>query len=175
TDSALRHTAIRNALSRHILTRDLTAPDIDYLVERGQVTAHAPGTALFHESQPRREFGLLLSGKLELRKSLKGRPSILAYLGPGETFGEGSLLDQSQPHSTTGIVREQSEVLVIPSDVVDEIMRERPQLYARLVKGAAHIIASRLRSANVSLAGRSSPYLSSEVRREKDLLGERDV
>src|SRR5207253_9272580 len=58
---------------------------------------------------------------------------------------------------------------------VDEIMRERPQLYARLVKGAAHIIASRLRSANVSLAGRSSPYLSSEVRREKDLLGERDV
>jgi aspartate ammonia-lyase len=166
---------IRDVLSRHFLTRDLEREDLEFLVSRSRLLGYLPGAALFHESQPRREFGFMLSGKLEIRKSIKGRPHVLAFLGTGESFGEGSLLDQSQPHSTTGVIREPSDVLEVSRDVVDEIMRDRPQMYARLVIGAAHVIASRLRAANLSLAGQGSTYLSGEVRREKDLLGERDV
>jgi aspartate ammonia-lyase len=48
---------------------------------------------------------------------------------------------------------------------------ERPELYARLVRDAARTIASRLRGGS----GIGETYVSGEVRREKDLLGERDV
>ncbi len=165
---------ILDTLRDHVLTRALSEDEQEYVASLGRVVCYLPGTFIFHESQPRREFGIVRSGSIEIRKGARGRPEVLYTLTPGDSYGEGSLLED-YPHSTSAYVVEATEVVEISRESIDRIAAERPALYARLVVGAAQIIASRLRAANARLAGREQIYLSGELRREKDLLGERDV
>jgi aspartate ammonia-lyase len=145
-----------------------------YLVSLGRVLCYLPGAFLFHESQPRRFWGFILKGRVQLQQGPRARPRVLHVLGPGESFGEGSLLDD-YPHSTSACVLEGTEVFEIARESVARVAEERPALYARLVGGAAQTIADRLRGSGVAMSGPGATYVSGAVRREKDLLGERDV
>ncbi|HUE77175.1 MAG TPA: aspartate ammonia-lyase, partial [Longimicrobiales bacterium] len=129
---------------------------------------------IFHESQPRRAFGIVIKGRVELQTGQRGRPTVLSVLGPADSFGEGSLLDD-YPHSTSALVRDPTEVLEIPREAIARIAREQPDLYSRLVAGAVQLIVGQMRSASGRFAGRESVYLSGAVRHEHDLLGDRDV
>jgi aspartate ammonia-lyase len=166
-------TTLLRTLRSHPLTRELSSEDRNYLISRGRVLGYLPGTYVFHESQPRRAFGVVLRGRLELQTGQRGRPTVLESLGPGESFGEGSLLDD-YPHSSSAFVREALEAFELPREALPAIARERPELHSRLVSGAARIIAERVSSAG-RIAGGEAAFLSGAVRREHDLLGERDV
>jgi aspartate ammonia-lyase len=161
-------------LRRHILTRSLPDDDVRELAAAARAVQYRAGSYLFRESQPRRAFGIIVSGRIEIRKGLPTRNRVVAVLGPGESFGEGSLLDE-YPHGTSGYAVEDTDVIEIPRTVTERLADERPVLYARLAAGAAQVIAGRLRAANAGLLGREAAYLSGELRREQDLLGERDV
>ncbi len=165
---------ILDTLRGHVLTRALNEEELQYIAALGRVICYLPGAFIFHESQPRREFGIVRHGSIEIRKGARGRPEVLYVLTAGDSYGEGSLLDD-YPHSTSAYVREPTEVVEIPREAISRIAVDNPALYARLVTGAAQVIASRLRAANATLVGRGQMYLSGELRREKDLLGERDV
>ena len=115
-----------------------------------------------------------LKGRVELHTGQRGRPTVLSVLGAGDSFGEGSLLDD-YPHSTSALVKEPAEVLEIPREAIATIAAEQPELYSRLVAGAVQLIVGQVRSASGRFAGRESVYLSGAVRREKDLLGEREI
>jgi aspartate ammonia-lyase len=151
------------------ITRTATSEELDYLAAQARVMGYLPGAWLFHESQPRRVFGVVLRGSVELQKGPRARPRVLRVLSAGETFGELSFLDDT-PHSASALVREAAEVLEIRREAIARMASERPELYARLVGGAVRTIASRLGPDRTVEA-----YVSGEVRREKDLLGERDV
>ncbi|HEX7119542.1 MAG TPA: aspartate ammonia-lyase [Longimicrobiales bacterium] len=166
--------SILDTLRKHVLTYALNAEEIEYVASFAREACYLPGTYIFHESQPRREFGIVRRGSIEIRKGARGRPEVLYVLTAGESYGEGALLD-NYPHSTSAYVTEPTEVVEIAREAIDRIAAERPNVYARLVSGAAQVISSRLRAANAKLVGRGQMYLSGELRREKDLLGERDV
>ncbi|NIP81227.1 MAG: cyclic nucleotide-binding domain-containing protein, partial [Gemmatimonadetes bacterium] len=106
-------TRLLRALRRHALTRTLSSAERRYLAELGRVIGYLPGTYVFHESQPRRAFGIILKGSLELRRGQRGRPAVLAVLGPGDSYGEGSLLDD-YPHSASAYATGPLEALEIP-------------------------------------------------------------
>ncbi|HEX2166486.1 MAG TPA: aspartate ammonia-lyase [Longimicrobiales bacterium] len=165
---------ILRMLRAHPLARELSADDLDYLAGHSRTIGYLRDTFIFHESQPRRFWGMLLKGRVSLLKGPRGRPQVLYTMGPGDSFGEGSLLDD-YPHSTSALVMESAEILEIPRDAFSHIAGERPDLYRRLLSAAARMIAERLSSAAARATGRGESYLSGEVRREKDLLGERDV
>jgi aspartate ammonia-lyase len=167
-------TTILKTLRRHPLTRTLSAEERNYLVSLGRVIGYLPGAYIFHESQPRRAFGIVLKGRVELQTGQRGRPTVLSVLGAGDSFGEGSLLDD-YPHSASALVKEPAEVLEIPREAIATIAAEQPELYSRLVAGAVQLIVAQVRSASGRFAGRESVYLSGAVRREKDLLGEREI
>lgn len=167
-------TTILRILRGHGLTRRLSGEELEHLASMARVVCYLPGTYLFYESQPRRTFGILLKGRLEIQKGDRARPQLLHVLGPGDSFGEGSLLDE-YPHSTSACAVEPTEVLEIPREAIARTAEEQPSLYARLVAGAAQVMSTRLRAANTRLAGRGIVYLSGETRLEKDLLGEREV
>ena len=156
------------------LARHLSDDEIRALVPLSRIIGYLPGTWIFHESQPRRFVGIVLSGHVELQRGPRARPRVLYVMGPGDSFGEGSLLDD-YPHSSSALVTEPAEIVELPRDAIDSLAAQRPDLYARLVRGAAQLIASRLASASTHPAGRAEAYLSGALRREKDLLGERDV
>jgi aspartate ammonia-lyase len=167
-------TNILSTLREHLLARTLSAEELEYVASLAEVNVYPTGSDLFHEGQPRRRFGIIRHGTVEVRKGRHGRPQLLYTLEAGDSFGEGSLLDD-YPHSTSAIVTASAEVLEIPREAFARVASERPALYSRIVVGAAQIMASRLRAANAHLAGRGEARLSGELRREKDLLGERDL
>jgi aspartate ammonia-lyase len=166
-------TTILRTLRAAALMRRIDADELDYLGRFIRVLGYLPGAYLFHESQPRRFWGLILKGRVELQKGPRTRPRVLFVMGPGDSFGEGSLLDD-YPHSTSAHVLEPAEIIELPRDAMEQIAAERPALHARLIAAAAFTIAERLRDP-VTRAGLGESYVSGEVRREKDLLGERDV
>jgi aspartate ammonia-lyase len=160
-------------LRTHQLTRELAAADLHEIARHCRIGRYDSGTFIYHESQPRRFWGVLLRGSVVLEKGPRSRPRRLYTLEPGDSFGEGSLLDD-YPHSSSARVLEEADVLELPREAFTTIASERPDLYRRLLAAAARIIAERLSSAT-GVGGRAEAYISGEVRREKDLLGERDV
>jgi aspartate ammonia-lyase len=165
---------IVGALRGHLLGRSLSTEELEYVASLLEVNQYPAGADLFHEGQPRRRFGIIRSGAVEVRKGRHGQPRTLYTLAPGESFGEASFLDE-YPHSTSATVTDAAVVVELSREASARIAVERPALHGRLVVGAAQIVASRLRAANASLADRAETQLSGELRREKDLLGEREM
>jgi len=164
------NTTVLRALRALDLIGRISKDEVTHLTSHARILGYLPGSFLFHESQPRRFFGVILKGRVQLQRGPTARPNILHVLGPGDSFGEFSLFDDF-PHSTSALVLESAEVFEIPRESVERLATEQPELYARLVRGAARTIAQRLRGGS----GIGQAYVSGEVRREKDLLGEREV
>jgi aspartate ammonia-lyase len=130
--------------------------DMAYLETIGRRADYLPGAFLFHESQPQRVFGVILRGQVELQKGPRARARRLRVLGPGDTVGRARQGDD-RPHAASALVIEATELLELSREALERLARERPDLHARL-------------AARDELE--ASP---GQVRREKDLLGERDV
>ena len=147
-----------------------------HLARAVEVRPFATDDVFFAEGEQRRLFALVVTGGVAIEKSHGGRTVRVASLGPGEAIGEGLLLDD-EVHGTTarGVIA--GELLVLTREAVQRITREAPQLYAALVARAARAIARRLRAADATLVGRGRAlgFGSGRMRREHDLLGEREV
>jgi len=165
---------IRESLAAHSLLQRLSTEEIEYLGGVARKVRYPVGEQLFREGQPRRTFGILLSGQIVIQKGPGGRAKVLTVLRAGDTYGEGSILED-YPHSTTAVAQEDAEAIELPREVTMRIAQERPQLYSQLVMVAAQVIAARLRGANQSIASIGDAYLSGAQRIEKDLLGERSI
>jgi aspartate ammonia-lyase len=152
----------------------LEPADLRYLAGIAERKVYPAGSFVFHESQPRRAFGILISGRIEIVKGMTGQVDVLHVLRAGESYGEGSLLEE-YPHSTSGRVAEDAEVFEVARERVQQIIAERPTLYGRLALAAAQVISSRLRHANARLSGRSVSYQTGILREEHDLLGSRHI
>src|SRR5687767_8400117 len=100
-------------LSSNVLTRTLSAEDLEHLVAIARPVQHAEGSYVFRESQPRRSFGIIVSRRIAVQKGEPPHPHVLTVLGPGESYGEGSILDE-YPHSTSAVVLEPARVIEFP-------------------------------------------------------------
>jgi len=131
---------------------------------------------LFTEGAQRRFMAIIVSGAITIEKSVNGRPVRIATLGPGEAIGEGVLLDDA-PHGTTARAVQTTKTLVLELDQIQTLIREHPASYAALVSRAARAISHRLAATDATLVGRgrSIGFTGLRKRRERDLLGERDV
>src|SRR3954464_8245120 len=127
-------TTILRTLRSQALLRKVSPDELEYIASFARVASYDSGAFIFHESQPRRFWGFVTTGRVELRKGPRGRPRVVFVLGPGASFGESGLLDD-YPHSTSGFVVEPTTTIQIPRDSVARIAKERPELYARLVAG----------------------------------------
>jgi aspartate ammonia-lyase len=166
--------SVATILRSHPFLHALSDAEVHALAAHAKTRRCPAGSYVFRESQPRRAFGVLVAGRVQIVKGFSGSPQVLHVLAAGESFGEGSLLDD-YPHSTSGVVSEDAEIVEIPRDAVSALAAEHPQLLGKLVSAAAQVISSRLRVANTLLSGRASGYLSGELRTEHDLLGERQL
>src|SRR5690606_14239604 len=113
-------TTILRMLRTHPLARELSAEDLEYLARHSRTMGYLRDAFIFRESQPRQFWGMVLKGRVALVRGPRGRPNVLYTMGPGDSFGEGSLLDD-YPHSTSALVVEPCEVLEIPRDAFASI------------------------------------------------------
>ena len=152
--------------------------DTDYYQLSSVVVSRifAPEEYIFREGEERKLLIAISRGSVAIEKGTGTSLVTLATFGAGECVGEGLLLDDSA-HGTSCRAIEETDALVLTREKFDEIVRERPTLYAALVSRAARAISQRLSAVDATLVGRgrSLGFAGWNKRRERDMLGEREV
>ncbi len=101
-----------------------------------------PSTILCEEGRPGFEFFFILDGRCAVRR----RGKKVAILGPGQYFGELSLLDK-RPRSATVIAETTCSLLVLGQKEFNSVMADMPRLAHKLLIA----MAGRLRASDAKL------------------------
>jgi CRP/FNR family cyclic AMP-dependent transcriptional regulator len=126
------------------LSEGLRDEDMLWLFQVGEKKIVNPGTALVHEGvRPNAIFIVIRGGFSVGVETLANEP--LAKLGAGELIGEISFLEGS-PASATIVADEESAVLVVDSQVLNERVREDTAFAARVYRAFALVAERRLRN-----------------------------
>ena len=167
---------IREQLREMRFLNGLTDTAIHQLAKMVTKVSYAGNQLIFEEGAPREVAVIIHTGAVAIEKSVNGRPVRLVTLGPGDSVGEGLLLDET-PHGTTARTLSPSEAYVLTKERVQEMVKENATLYAALVGRAARAISQRLAATDATLVGRgrTMSFSGGRTRIEKDLLGEREV
>ncbi len=91
------------------------------------------GTRLFEEGAPGGEMYVVQTGKVSITKTVGDTTKILAVLGPGEFFGEMSILNQ-KPRTATATVVEDAKLLVIDAQTFEAMVVGNTEIALRLIK-----------------------------------------
>src|SRR5690606_1532813 len=111
-DKFTRERLLNNLLATSPLFRPLDRTQRFDLVRRFKAHDVAPGVNLIEEGAPGRGLFVLLAGQVDVSKRDGEHKVLLATLGPGDVFGEISLLNE-EPASATVTAAAQSTVLVL--------------------------------------------------------------
>lgn len=125
----------------------------------------AAGALVFKEGDNGREMFVLLEGEIELlRRSKRGHDTRVAVLGPGDWFGEMSILDVL-PRSSTAQVLAPTRLLRLTAHDLDGLYRRDLKSYSLLVLNVARELSRRLRVADGLLAGLVANMMDEYTRR----------
>jgi CRP/FNR family transcriptional regulator, cyclic AMP receptor protein len=102
------------------------------------------GRVLVDQGRPGHEFFLILEGKASVRRNNRK----VAELGPGQYFGELSLLDRG-PRTATVVADEPMKVLVLGQREFLGVLDDVPGLAYKILR----IMAARLRDADLKNVG----------------------
>ena len=150
--------------------------DFREILRGGIRRTYAAGEWLFHESGPRLWCGVLLEGQVEIKKGLHGSEVHLASLGPGAMIGEAVLLDDDSAHSTSAYSIKGATTLEASVEAWGDLRQKKPDIFYRIVAQVARRISERLHyAATMLLSNERAGQLFTNVRREHDLLGDREI
>ncbi|HTL57715.1 MAG TPA: aspartate ammonia-lyase [Candidatus Limnocylindrales bacterium] len=144
------------------------------VVERGASVTYGPGEYLFHESATRDWLGFVLQGEVDLVHGQHGHSTLIGIAERGAILSEGVLLDETA-HATSAVTRRGAEVWQIQRTQLEKVRQESPEVFYRIVGQIARRLSDRLRAATERVARESGAPTLTNVRREHDSLGEREV
>jgi CRP-like cAMP-binding protein len=117
-----------------------------------QVVCPEPGELLFREGDTAEDMFVVLSGEMEvLKRSRRNVDARIALLGPGDWFGEMSLVDV-QPRSATVRALAPGRLLRVTAMDLDGLYRHDLKAYALVVLNLAREMSRRLRVADGIIA-----------------------
>lgn len=91
------------------------------------------------------------TGKIAIvKEDSRRRKSVLAAVGPGQAFGELSLVDH-EPRSATAIAVEDSTILVLTQAGFERLVDDAPRLAVMLLLKIARLVSQRLRKTSGAL------------------------
>ena len=130
-------------LSKVDLFSGLSHRELKKLVGRAKTVNHATGHLVAAEGLGGLAFHLVLSG----RASVQAGGREVSVLGPGEYFGEISMID-GRPRSASVVAAEPLTTLAVPHALFVELLEEEPAFALGLLK----TLCARLRSAEKPVA-----------------------
>lgn len=96
------------------------------------------GTTLFHHGEPGDSMYLVEKGCVGISvKDTDGHDTTLAEMGPGDFFGEMSLLD-GNPRSADAIAKVDSRLAVLPRDDFRSFLRKNPDIALGILTALTH-------------------------------------
>jgi CRP/FNR family transcriptional regulator, cyclic AMP receptor protein len=126
------------------LFRGLPRARLKRLATAAREVSHQPGRELATEGKGALAFHYILDGSATVSRD--GRE--LRTLGPGDYFGEISMID-GQPRSATVVAKEPMRVLAIPHQDFEQVIDEDPGFARHLLK----TLCARLREAEARSPG----------------------
>lgn len=138
----LRKAETHDWLRRVPLFADLSARQLALVSSRVEEIQAGAGRRLATQEQPGRHLYVIVAGAADVVRD--GR--IIANLGPGDHFGEMSLLDGG-PRSATVVTTAPSTLLVITAGPFRSLLEENPSVALALLKA----LSLRLRAADAAL------------------------
>lgn len=122
------------ALAGSGLFRVMAADQLKQLAAAGQVLTFAPGEAIVREGESGDCLYQLLVGRVEVLKAVgPGRQVSVRQLGPGEHFGEMTLL-LDQPRSATVRALEECRLLRLDRQALAPLLEAQPELLEQLAE-----------------------------------------
>jgi CRP/FNR family cyclic AMP-dependent transcriptional regulator len=150
-----------DALGRIELFRDLTPDEWRDLGEALHSQTFPAGRTLMAVEQPGEAVYFILSGTVKVHVEQEtGADVIISILGPGDSVGEMSLLDQ-QGRSASVVTIEESELLWMDRATFRRFLMTMPGLAYNL----ARILSARLRLANEQIQSLAAHEAESRVAR----------
>lgn len=130
----------------------LTDDVLGHLSKTLSVLLPEPGETLFREGDVANDMFVVLSGEIEvLKKSRRSSEARIALLGPGDWFGEMSIVDV-QPRSATVRALAACRLLRVTASDLDALYRQDLKAYALVVLNVAREMSRRLRVADGIIA-----------------------
>jgi CRP-like cAMP-binding protein len=143
----MSETVVSAMLKRTALFGDLSLGErlaLASVLRRGDVPKDA---YVFHAGDPGRSFFLVGAGRIKISLSRQGREVVLAELGPGDYFGELSLID-GRPRSADAIAATRSELLELPQEAFFRLLETNTTIARKLLIE----VSGRLREADKQIA-----------------------
>jgi aspartate ammonia-lyase len=141
-----------------------------------EIKNYKVGEYLFKENNQRLNLFLLSKGKVELvKKTPFGKEKLFRVFDRTDFISEGALRDDDNPHSTSGKVVEDSELVVITKDNFKKLEIENYHLAIKILATVSRVISRRMSVTTGQVVGAQVQYMSGKTRHEHDLLGDRDV
>lgn len=146
----------------------LSDTDVDWLTTTGSKQVLQTGQAIIHEGEASDALYIVLDGDLTVSiAALPGQE--IDRLGVGEIVGEMSFVD-ARPPSATVQAKEESVVLAIPRDMLEEKLAEDTAFSANFFKAMSMFLSFKLRTKISQLADYEvGGSLSEEVEYEDEL------
>lgn len=139
----LRNIGLFGALSEEVLV---------HLAQTLSVEAPAAGQTIFREGDEASAMYVVIGGEIEVvKKSRRGIDARVALLGPGDWFGEMSIVDIQPRSATVRALAPGRLVRITPADL-DALYRFDVRSYAIVVLNLARELSRRLRVADGILA-----------------------
>lgn len=155
-------------LGAQALFRGLPAEALRHLAERLRRKTFAAGTTVLTAEQPGEALYVIHSGSVRIfLDEPDGTEVTLAFLGPGDTVGEMSLVDRSGRSANVAAL-EESVLLWLDRDTFLASLRQFPGLSENLVRE----LAARLRAANQQIRALATLDVAGRVARQLLLFGE---
>lgn len=162
-----RHRAV---LEKVAIFRGASSAALDDLSRRLQVRTRHAGAVVVAQDEPGDAVFILLSGRVKVALfGDNGRELTLSLLGPGELFGEMSLLD-NRPRSANVIAIEDATMLALTREAFVEHLRNHPQTAINLLGE----LARRLRHADETIANLALYDVESRLVRTLERLARED-
>jgi len=134
-------------LQKTSLWSGLSNKDLKLIVKASKERSYETGETIVQKGQGGVGFYLVLEGSVEVRSD----GTLLAKLGPGQFFGEMSVID-NQPRSADVVAVEPARCLILSAWSFNALMSENPRIAIKLLQE----FVRRLRSANMSLTGQTA-------------------
>ncbi|HAM34480.1 MAG TPA: hypothetical protein DEB40_09975 [Elusimicrobia bacterium] len=121
------------------LLAGLSSADVARVAARMQALSLPKGATLYSQGEEPNAFYIITSGQVRVVRGTEGTQVVDAFLGRGETLGEGGLLT-NEPRNNTVRLDTTSEFLMLRRQDFEEVLRENPSILLHL----SRILAQRL-------------------------------
>ena len=122
---------IEAALAATPLLSSLDRKTIKRLAEQGKHREYAPGESIVREGAPASALYIILSGKVHVERG-EGEGMPVAYLGPGDFFGELALIEE-HPRSATVVADTQTDCILFVAWEFTALLKEYPEMAVPLM------------------------------------------